>query len=100
MRTIPITAVAALALIGVAASAQTPSSPATPMRPATDATPMAIHREPALNPLKQEDISKIEGTSVYGGDDGKVGHISTVLMNPDTKKIERLVVSAGGVLGV
>jgi hypothetical protein len=59
-----------------------------------------MHKENAINPLTQDDVSKIEGTSVYGNDDAKIGHISTELMDPSSKKIDRLVVSAGGVLGV
>ena len=97
MRTISV-AVAALALLGTAASAQTTSPRGMAMPPS--ATQAPGHREPAINPLTQEDVSKIEGTTVYGDDDKGIGHVSEVLMNPETKKIERLVVSAGGVLGV
>src|SRR5438105_1887142 len=62
--------------------------------------PRPMQKETAVNPLSQEDVSKIEGTSVYGSDDGKIGHVSTALMDPSSKKIDRLVVTAGGVLGV
>jgi len=101
MRTIPI-AVAALALMTGVASAQTSTTPNAPARPAPGATtaPAAAQKTPAINPLTQEDVSKIDGTSVYGGDDGKIGHVSTILMDPSSKKIDRLVVTAGGVLGV
>jgi hypothetical protein len=47
-----------------------------------------------------EDISKINGASVYGSDDAKIGSISTVLMKPESKTIDRFVVGEGGVLGV
>jgi hypothetical protein len=47
-----------------------------------------------------EDISKINGAPVYGSDDGKIGSISTVLMKPESKTIDRFVVGEGGVLGV
>lgn len=100
MRKLPI-AIAAVALMTGAASAQTsnPSSPAP--RPAPGAATTApMQKAAAINPLTQEDISKIEGTSVYGNNDDKIGHISTVLMDPSSKKIDRLVVTAGGVLGV
>ena len=101
MRTIPI-AVAALALMTGLASAQTSTTPSAPARPAPGATtaPAPAQKTLALNPLTQEDVSKIDGTAVYGGDDGKVGHVSTVLMDTTTKKVDRLVVTAGGVLGV
>ena len=101
MRTISIAA-ATLLFASTAAFAQTPSTP-TP-RPAgslpSATQPPQAARTPAPNPLTKEDVSQIEGTSVYGNDDKKIGHISRVLMNPSDKKIDRLVVSAGGVLGV
>jgi sporulation protein YlmC with PRC-barrel domain len=98
MRKLPI-AVAALALMTGAASAQTTNTLNTSPRPAPGAATTApMHKENAINPLTQEDVSKIEGTSVYGNDDGKIGHVSTALMDPSSKKIDRLVVSAGGVL--
>jgi sporulation protein YlmC with PRC-barrel domain len=100
MRTIP-TAVAALALLSATASAQTTpsrdySTPTTTPRAATAPAP----RPAAINPLTQEDISQIGGTAVYGSDDAKMGSISTILMDPKTKQIDRLVVSVGGVLGI
>ena len=95
MRTIPIAA-AALLLLGSTAIAQTqPRSPATP---GATTTPAQVHR--AKNPLTQEDLSKVEGTSVYGSDDSSIGRVSEVLMNPESKKVDRLVVAAGGVLGI
>ena len=100
MRKLPIAAVAALALMTGAASAQMSTSPSSPARPAPGATAAPVQKESAINPLSQEDVSKIEGTTVYGSDDGKIGHVSTALMDPSSKKIDRLVVTAGGVLGV
>src|SRR5712691_10713116 len=100
MRTIPI-AVAALALLTAGASAQMqPNPPPRPMSPSPSATAVPMKPAPAINPLTQEDVSLIEGTTVHGGDDAKIGHISTVLMDPKTKQIDRLVVTAGGVLGI
>ena len=99
MRKLPIAAVAALALMTGVASAQS-TSPSNPARPAPGATAAPVQKEAAINPLSQEDVSKIEGTTVYGSDDGKTGHVSTALMDPSSKKIDRLVVTAGGVLGV
>ena len=99
MRTIPI-AVAALALLSGTAFAQTTlSSPSRPMSPSPGATTMAPAKPaPTINPLTQEDISNIEGQTVYGTDESKIGHISTVLMDPKSKQIDRLVVAAGGFL--
>jgi sporulation protein YlmC with PRC-barrel domain len=100
MRTIPI-AVAALTLMSAAALAQTtPSSPSRPSSPSPGATMTPAKPPPAINPLTQEDISKIEGQTIYGGDDSKLGHVANVLMDPKTKQIDRLVVAAGGVLGI
>jgi len=98
MLIIPVAAVAAIALLSGTALAQTPSTPSTQRAPSPSATQMPV-QQPAINPLTKEDVSNIEGTSVYGND-GKVGSISTVLMDPSSKKIDRLVVTAGGVLGV
>jgi hypothetical protein len=104
MRKLPIATIAAVALMAGAASAQTSTSPSSPARPAPGATTapttVPIHKEAAINPLTQDDVSKIDGTAVYGNDDNKIGHIATELMDPGTKKIDRLVVTAGGVLGV
>jgi sporulation protein YlmC with PRC-barrel domain len=52
------------------------------------------------NPLSSEDISQIEGSSVVASDGSSIGKVSTVLMDPSSKKVDRLVVAEGGVLGV
>jgi sporulation protein YlmC with PRC-barrel domain len=52
------------------------------------------------DPLSSEDISQIEGSSVVAGDGSSIGKVSTVLMDPANKKVDRLVVAEGGVLGV
>jgi hypothetical protein len=99
MRTIPIAAAAVLVMLASAASAGLPTMPDRPGALA-QATPQApLTREPAVNPLAKGDVSSIEGTLVYG-DDGKLGYVSVALTNPQTKKIDRLVVTAGGVLGI
>ena len=97
MRKSLIPAVAALALLAGPALAQTTSPGGT--RPSTGAPPAAAPK-PMPDPLKQEDVSQIKGSAVYGSDDKKVGSVSTVLMKPDSKQIDRFVVTAGGVLGV
>ena len=55
---------------------------------------------PTPNPLEQVDVSKIEGASVLGIDSKKLGGVSRVLMKPQDKTIDQLVVRSGGVLGV
>jgi sporulation protein YlmC with PRC-barrel domain len=82
--------IAASALALLAAPAQTGS-------PSPSTTAQATSK---ADPLKQEDVSQIKGAAVYGSDDKKIGSVSTVLMKPDSKAIDRLVVGAGGVLGV
>lgn len=99
MRTIPIAAAALLAIAGGVASAQT-TTPRTPGSPAPSATTAPVQRAATPNPLKQDDVAQIEGNSVYGGDNEKIGHVSNVLMNPDSKQIDRLVVTSGGFLGI
>lgn len=104
MRTIPI-AVAAIALLSTGAFAQTPRTSPSPSSPSSSSTAApgattAPAPKPAVNPLTQADVSKIEGTAVYGSDNAKAGSIETVLMDPSTKKIDKFVVAAGGVLGI
>lgn len=99
MRAISIAAASAVALLTVSAYAQSqyPSSGATTPR---SNPPAAAAKAPTPNPLKQEDVSKIEGASVLGSDSKKLGDVSKVLMKPDQKTIDRLVVHTGGVLGI
>jgi sporulation protein YlmC with PRC-barrel domain len=102
MRTKLLTAASALMLMAAPVLAQTTPSPAPRSTPpaATTTPPAAAVRTPTPDPLKMEDVSKINGTAVYGSDDSKIGSVSTVLMKPESKTIDRVVVNAGGVLGV
>ena len=101
MRSISIAAAALLITSGAAfAQTSTTPSPRPPGATPSATQPSQAARTPAPNPLTKEDVSKIEGTAVYGSDNDKIGHVSHVLMNPESKKIDRLVVTAGGVLGV
>jgi hypothetical protein len=104
MRTKLITTASALMLMAAPALAQTTPTPAPRSTPPAATTPTAppaaAIRTPAPDPLKMEDVSKITGSAVYGSDDSKIGSVSTVLMKPESKTIDRLVVNAGGLLGV
>ena len=92
-----LTASTAILLSASALAQQAP--PAGPaLHPATNVA--TAPRTPAPNPLQQADVSKIEGTSVIGGDGKDLGDISTVLMQPQDRKIDRLVIHTGGVLGI
>jgi|SRR5579872_2052384 len=110
MRSISIAMISAVALVGVPVAAQAASSTAPPqsVMGAPTAAPQSgtvgESHEPLaarhMDPLKQADVSKISGTDVYGRDNTKIGSVSTELMNPKSKRIDRLVLSTGGVLGV
>ena len=65
MRKISMAAVSALALLTTSAhTQQSPSADTTPRSTTPAYSPAAAPKAPAQNPLKQEDVSKIEGTSV------------------------------------
>ena len=102
LRIVTIAAAAALlpaaAALGQSASPGAPSG--APGAPPLAAQPAPRPAAPAVNPLTSEDVSKITGAAVYGSDDKKIGTISTVLMRPATKTVDRLVVGAGGMLGI
>jgi sporulation protein YlmC with PRC-barrel domain len=103
MRTFLLAAASVLALTVGAAQAQqnqgTGTNQATP--PVTDATGQPVaNLPPAPNPLDSPDVSKLNGADVYGADGKRIGDVSTALMQPSTKTIDRLVVSSGGVLGI
>src|SRR5215469_11500052 len=101
MRMISMATVSALALLTASAYAQqSPPGNTTPRSSAPAYSPAAAPRAPAPNPLKQEDVSKIEGTAVLDSDGKKLGDVSRVLMKPEDKTIDRLVVRTGAVLGV
>lgn len=97
------TAASILALSAGFAAAQSSGSGIAPGgagAPPLSAQPAARPQPPTPNPLTLEDTAQIKGTAVYGSDDKKIGSISTVLMKPESKTIDRLVVGEGGVLGV
>jgi sporulation protein YlmC with PRC-barrel domain len=94
MRATSLLTISAALMLSTAALAQ--SSPASSHGPGTT----TARRPPAANPLRQADVSKIEGMRVLGDDGKLVGDISNVLMRPQDRKIDRLVVHTGGVLGI
>ena len=97
MRKLPIAA-SALALLTATAMAQTPTTPGT--SPSHPVATSPASQSAKVNPLAQDDVSQIIGTAVYGSDDKKIGDVATVLMQPQDKKVDQLVVRAGGLLGV
>lgn len=98
-RTTVLAAASALALLAAPALAQTSSSPASP-RPMGSPSATRPAPKPMPDPLKQSDVSQINGSAVYGSDGKKVGTVDTALMKPQTRQIDRLVVGEGGVLGI
>src|SRR5581483_7947180 len=100
MRKSLMTAAAAIALMAGPALAQAPGSATPRPAPASPSAQTTAPRTHKMDPLKQEDLSQVKGTDVYGADDKKIGSIDTVLMKPESKTIDRLVVKSGGVLGV
>lgn len=100
-RTSLIAAVASLALLATPALAQTGAPGGAPQGGGgLGAAPSATQTRPKPDPLRQEDVSQIKGAAVYGSDGKKIGEVSTALMRPETHTLDRLVVGAGGVLGV
>ena len=84
-----------------AAQAQTQAPPSSHPPATSPSAPTATApRTPMPDPMAQEDVSEVKGSAVYGSDDKKIGSVSTVLMDPKSKTVDRLVVSEGGVLGV
>jgi len=108
MRFLSIATASVLALTAGAAFAQMSPPSSTSTTPPAATMPGAngiggaavAPRQPVRNPLTEQDVSQLKGTNVYGSDDKKIGDISTALMDPGSKRIDRLVVAAGGVLGV
>jgi sporulation protein YlmC with PRC-barrel domain len=97
MRTSLIVAATAVSLAATPVFAQ---SPAARSNAPTGGPVTAAPRAPMPNPLTQEDVSRVKGSDVYGTDDKRLGSVGAVLMNPQSKAIDRLVVKSGGVLGV
>src|SRR5262245_8564586 len=93
-----ITAALLALLAGPAFAQQTQDTTTT--APSTSGGGVAAQPAPAPDPLTKEDVVQIKGASVYGSDDKKIGHVATILMQPENKTIDRLVVSSGGVLGI
>jgi len=103
MRVGVMTLASSLALLGSAlAQSSSPSTGAPARTPgaAPLGAPSVAQSQPLPNPLALEDVSKIKGSAVYDSDDNKIGTVSTVLMNPESRTIDRFVVGAGGMLGV
>ena len=93
--------ISVLALLAGPVLAQSPGTTTrSPGGTANSTAPAAPPKQPAPDPMKQEDVSKIKGSAVYGSDGKKLGSIAAVLMKPDSKQIDRLVVGEGGVLGI
>ena len=100
MRATSFLTLSAALLLSTAALAQQTPPPSSTTTHGTAGSVAVAPRAPATNPLQQADVSKVEGVSVIGSDGKKIGDVTTALMQPQDKKIDRLVVHAGGVLGM
>ena len=106
-RTTLLAAASAAMLFAGTAIAQTAQSQQQ-TQPLQQRDPVTIPNSPvqaprmklAPNPLTMEDVTRIKGAIVYGGDEKRLGSVAAVLMQPSSKTIDRLVVSEGGVLGI
>ena len=98
MRLSMIGTVSLAALIAGSAWAQgDAASPATP--PST--TPAAESAAPAT-PASREGVSADDmmGRTVYGDGDEKLGSVSDVIIDPDSKQVKKVVIGTGGFLGI
>ena len=76
------------------------AAPSRSAAPPSSNAPSSSSSAPMKDPLSSEDISQIDGSSVVASDGTSIGKVSTVLMDPASKKVDRLVIAEGGVLGV
>jgi sporulation protein YlmC with PRC-barrel domain len=76
------------------------AAPSRTAAPPTSNAPSSSSSTPMKDPLSSEDLAQIDGSSVVASDGTSIGKVSTVLMDPASKKVDRLVVAEGGVLGV
>lgn len=83
---------------GAAAPSRSAAPPSSNAPPSSSAS--SSNSAPMKDPLSSEDISQIDGSSVVASDGTSIGKVSTVLMDPASKKVDRLVIAEGGVLGV
>lgn len=100
MRSLPVAAASAVALLAVSAHAQAVSRQAHASPYRQTLVPAAPGRTTMPDPLRTGNISDILGRSVYGRDNKKIGAVSIVLIDPRTHQIARLIVRSGGVLGI
>jgi sporulation protein YlmC with PRC-barrel domain len=89
-----------VAFTGAQAQTQAPPPSTHPLASSPSAPTATAPRTPMSDPMAQEDLSEVKGSAVFGSDDKKIGSVSTMLMDTKSKKLDRLVVSEGGVLGV
>jgi sporulation protein YlmC with PRC-barrel domain len=99
MRATSLLAASAALLVSTAALAQQTSPGSTTINPHPPGTATA-QRPPTPDPWQQADVSKLEGVAVIASDGRQIGDISTILMQPKDRRIDRLVVHVGGVLGM
>ena len=102
----------AVALSGAVQAQTAPGTPASPPAATPSATPAPAATSPtrpqarapsatdASHALKAVRLSKLDDVSIYGADGKKIGEIDEVVVDPRGGKVQYVVVSAGGLMGV
>ena len=76
---------------------------AQPAAPAADTTKTGSIDKSQLTPVPPEKLMSdkdLEGTTVYGANDEKIGSINDVVIDQKSKKVEAVIVDVGGFLGM
>lgn len=76
---------------------------AKPAAPAPDTTKTGSIDKSQLTPVPPEKLMSdkdLEGTTVYGANDEKIGSINDVVIDQNSKKVEAVIVDVGGFLGM
>jgi len=76
---------------------------AKPAAPAPDTTKTGSIDKSQLTPVPPEKLMSdkdLEGTTVYGANDEKIGSINDVVLDQSSKKVEAVIVDVGGFLGM
>jgi hypothetical protein len=86
---------------GAAPSVMPTADTATNAGAPTDATETAAIDKSALTEVQMTDITAkdLEGTTVYGADDAKVGDIGDAVLTPDGQ-VDAVIIDVGGFLGI
>jgi len=88
---------------GTTAPASTAAQDTTAKPAATDTTRTGSIDKSQLTPVPQDKLladKDLEGTTVYGANDEKIGTIDDIVLDKDGKKVDAVIVDVGGFLGM